>query len=119
MTYSTDFREKVLKVKEDEKLSFSGAAKRFGISRAAIFRWSKRIAAKKQRNKASQKIDQEALRRDIEKYPDSYSHERAKRLGVSASGIRYAKKLIGVSYKKNTKTSQSGCRKKIYVLPKD
>ena len=89
------------------------------ISRAAIFRWSKKIAAKKERNKPSQKIDQEALKRDIEEYPDSYSHERAERLGVSASGIRYAKKLLGVSYKKKLESSQSRSRKKIYVLPRN
>ncbi|MDX1917297.1 MAG: IS630 transposase-related protein [Rickettsiaceae bacterium] len=38
--------------------------------------------------------------RDIENYPDSYSYERARRLGCSASGIKHAKKRIGVAYKK-------------------
>lgn len=100
MTYSIDFRKKVLKVKKDEKLSFSEVAERFGISRAAVFRWSKKIVATKQRNKKPYKLDPEALKRDIEEYPDSYSRERAERLGISASGIRYAKKRLGVSYKK-------------------
>ncbi len=31
-----------------------------------------------------------ALQKDIEMYPDSYSWERAQRLGVSRSGIRDA-----------------------------
>lgn len=117
MTYSIDFRKKVLKVKKDENLSFSEAAKRFSISKAAIFRWSKKIEPQQHRNKPSQKIDPDVLKRDIEEYPDSYSRERAKRLGVSASGIRYAKKLLGVSYKKNPHSSQSRSRKKISVLP--
>ncbi len=42
-------------------------------------------------------MDNEALKKDIEEYPDSYSYERARRLGVSASGIKHAKKRIGVS----------------------
>ena len=119
MTYSIDFRKKVLKVKKDKKLSFSEVAERFGISRAAVFRWSKKIVATKQRNKEPYKLDRETLRRDIEEYPDSYSRERAERLGMSASGIRYAKKRLGISYKKNSKSSKSGSREKIYVLPTD
>lgn len=56
------------------------------------------------------------MRKDIKDYPDSYSYERAQRLGVSASDIKHAKKRLGISYKKNTKSSESGHRKKIYVL---
>ncbi|WP_075260362.1 IS630 transposase-related protein [Holospora undulata] len=33
-------------------------------------------------------------------YPDSYSYERAIRLGVSVSGIKHAKKRIEATYKK-------------------
>ena len=43
MTYSVHFRKTVLKTKEKEKLSFDAIAKKFNISRAAIFRWSKNI----------------------------------------------------------------------------
>ena len=42
----------------------------------------------------------EALKRDVEGYPDAYQFERAKRLGVSRQGIWYALKRLGVSYKK-------------------
>ena len=116
MTYSIDFRRKVLEIERKERISFVEIANRFDISRAAVFRWSKRIEAKKGRNKPWTKIDREALERDIEQHPDSYSYERARRLGGSPSGIRDAKKGLGVSYKKNSKSSQSGSRKKIYVL---
>ena len=64
-------------------------------------------------------MSKEGLMQDIKEYPDSYSHERALRLGISASGIRYAMKLLGISYKKNFQSSKGGSRKKIYVLPKD
>ena len=51
MTYPVSFRRKVLKTKEEEGLSFSGVAKKFNISKAAIFRWSQQIEPKKQRNR--------------------------------------------------------------------
>jgi hypothetical protein len=119
MTYSVDFRKKVLKIKDKESLSFDVAAKRFAISKAALFRWSKNIEPKKTRNKKATKIDMEALRKDIELYPDSYCYERAARLGASSTGIRDAQYRLGVTYKKNSKASESGSRKKAYILPRD
>ena len=119
MTYSVDFRKKVLKIKQEENLSFMEAAKRFGISKAALFRWSKKLESPNKRNRKWQKIDRDALKLDIEQNPDSYNYERAQRFGVIASGIIYAKKLLGVSYKKNSKSSEIGSQKKIYVLQKD
>lgn len=119
MTYSVDFRKKVLKIKGKQNLSFDAAAKRFGISKAALFRWSKKVEPQKNRNRKASKIDREILKKDIELYPDGYCYERATRLGVSASGIRDAQYRLGVSYKKNSKTSEGKSRKKIYLLPKD
>lgn len=119
MTYSVHFRKKVLKAKEKEKLSFDTVAKKFNISRAAIFRWSKNIKPQSTRDRKPTKIDMEWLERDIELHPGSYCYERAIRLGVSPSGIRDAKKRLGVTYKKNSKASEGEFRKKVYLLPKD
>lgn len=119
MTYSVHFRKKVLAIKDKEKLSFDAIAKKFNISRAAIFRWTKNIEPQKNRDRKPTKIDIEVLRRDIELYPDSYCYERAARLGVSSAGIRKAKKRLGVTYKKNLETPESGSRTKVYVLPGD
>lgn len=118
MTYSIQFRKKVLKLQSGGE-SFIKLSKRFKISTTTISRWKKELNPKPGRDKRPIKIDNEVLRKDIEDYPDSYSYERARRLGVSASGIKHAKKRIGVTYKKNTKSSESGSRKKIYILPKD
>lgn len=117
MTYSLDFRKKVLNTKANQGLSYEEVAARFCISKSAVFRWSRNLEGINKRNKPWKKLDQEKLRNDIEQYPDSYSYERAKRLGVSASGIRYAKQRLGVSYKKNSKSSKGGSRQKIYILP--
>ena len=83
MTYSRDFREKVLFIKEKENLSFAKTAKRFGVGKESIVRWAKNIESKNTRNKPTIKIDMEALQKDIEVYPDAYQYERAKRFSVS------------------------------------
>ena len=119
MTYPISFRKKVLNIKKKEKLSFAAIAERFILSKTTVFKWSQNLEPKRTRNKKATKINMELLKQDIEQYPDSYCYERAKRLGVSASGIRDAKYRLGVTYKKNTKTSESGFRKKIYVLPEN
>lgn len=119
MTYPVSFRRKVLKIKEKEGLSFSEVAKKFNISKAAIFRWSQQIEPKKQRNRKWTKIDAEVLKNDIAQHPDSYYYERAKRLGYSLTGTRDAMYRLGISYKKNSKSSQGGSRKKIYILRKN
>lgn len=117
MTYPLQFRKKILKIKEEEGLSFERVSKRFGISKAAIFRWSQKIEPQKHRQRKWSKIDPNALRQDIKEYPDSYCYERAARLGVSSTGIRDAQYRLGVSYKKKPISSQVGYRKKVYVLP--
>jgi transposase len=119
MTYSLDFRKKVLKTKTKHGLSFKKVAARFCISKSAVVRWSKNLEGVNKRNKPWTKLDKEKLKIDIEEFPDSYSYERAKRLGVSASGIRYAKQRLGVTYKKNSQSSEGGSREKVYVLPKN
>lgn len=109
MTYSTDFRQKVLLLKEQEKLNFAEAALRFGVSKASIVRWSNRLELKRTREKPWTKIDREKLLKDIEVYPDAYQYERALRLAVSRRGIGDALKRLGVSRKKNTVASESKC----------
>lgn len=117
MTYSLDFRQKVLRVRAKEKLTFIETAKRFDIGLASLVRWSKDIVPQKTRNKPATKIDMEALKKDIEAYPDAYQYERAERLGVSKVGIWYALKRLKVTYKKNSRAPQSGSRKTICILP--
>jgi transposase len=118
MTYSVQFRKKVLKLEELGE-SFINLSKRFKISITTITRWKKQFIPKDTRNKQPVKIKEDSLKKDVEQYPNSFSYERAKRLGVSASGIKYAMKRLKISYKKKPKSSKSGSRKKIYILPKD
>lgn len=107
MTYSVDFRRKVLEIKERESLSIEEAAVRFGVGQASIFRWTKRLEPRRTRNRPSVKIDRDQLVRDVEKHPDAYQHERAERLGCSQRGISDALKRLGISRKKNVSAPES------------
>ena len=117
MTYSLDFRIKVLSVKKKEQLSFMKAAQRFDVGVASVVRWSKRLVPQVTRNKPATKIDMSALKEDIKKHPDAYQYERAQRLGVSSSGIWKALKRLNVTYKKNPLAPKSGSRKTLCLLP--
>jgi transposase len=107
MTYSIDFRRKILEIREAEKLSLDECSKRFKVGRATIFRWTKRIHPKLTRNKPATKLDMKKLKEDIEKYSDAYLSERAKRLGVCISCIWYALKRLAITYKKNSAASET------------
>lgn len=94
MTYQILFRKKVLKIKAKENLSFVEVAKKFNLSKTTIFEWSKKLSPQKNRTKKPTEIDDDILKKDIEQYTDSYCHERAERLEVSATGIRDARSIV-------------------------
>ena len=79
MTYSRDFREKVLKTREEEDLTIQEVSCRFGVDKSTIQHQLIKIEAKTKRHKPATKIDMDALRRDVEKYPDAYRRERAEK----------------------------------------
>ena len=119
MSYSLDFRKQVLRIREKEGLSLENVAERFGIGIATVFRWTKKLEPQKTRSRPSLKIDLEALKRDIEAYPDAYQYERAERFGVTQMGIWHALRRLNVTYKKSPKTPKSGSRKTLCILPTD
>lgn len=119
MTYSTDFRQKVLAIKAQEGLTQAEAATRFGIGVANLTRWNRCLEAGRTRAKPATKIDMEALAQDVKTYPDAYQYERAARLGVSQRAVGYALKRLGVSYKKNTGASESGRKRTAHLSGQD
>jgi transposase len=116
MTYSRDFRRQVLAIRDKENLSMALVAKHFGVSLKSVLRWSKNIEAKTTRHKPATKIDMEALKMDVKTYPDALQSERGQRLGVSEGCVFHALKRLGVSYKKNPQSPQSGQRKTLCIL---
>lgn len=111
MTYSIDFRSKVLAVREKEDLTIAEVAGRFCVGVATVVRWLQRLEPQRTRYKPATKIDRIALARDVREYPDAYQSERAQRLGVSEKGIGHALRRMNITYKKNTSASQGGCRR--------
>ena len=107
MSYSIDFRKKVLEIKASENLTFKETSKRFGIGSQTVFRWTKKLKPCTKRNKPTTKINMEALKQDLVNNADSYLYERAKRLNVSESCVFFAIRRLGVSYKKNSSSSKS------------
>ena len=101
MSYSLDFRKRVLKIRAEEGLSIEDVAKRFGVGKASVMRWLVEIEPKKHRNKPATKINMDLLREDVINFPDSFQYERAERFGASKSGIGLALLRLKVSYKKN------------------
>ena len=119
MTYSLDFRRKIFALKAQKGLTFLETSRLFNVSMATLFRWCLKIEPQLTRNKPATKINMEALKKDVEDYPDAYQYERAKRLHVAQRTIGFALKRLGVTYKKNPTASQSGSRKTLCFLPKD
>ena len=115
MTYSIDFRKKVLTIRAREQMSFESVSKRFGVGKNTVFVWSKNIFPLKNRNRVPTKIAIDKLKEDVLQYSDSYQYARAERLGVSKSGIQKALKRLDITYKKSFKTSKGKRRREIRI----
>jgi transposase len=115
MTYSLDFRLKVLSVRAADNLTIAAVSTRFGVGVATVTRWLKRVDPYQTRIKPATKVDRIALAEDVRLYPDSYQFERAKRLDVSESGICHALRRMNITFKKNTESSTSRRRKKTFI----
>lgn len=107
MSYSLDFRKRVMKIKEEKNLTFEKTSKRFGVGIRSLFRWQKEIEPKLTRNKPATKVDMEGLKNDVKKNPDAYLSERAERFGVSVTGVFYALRRLHITYKKNSVSPKS------------
>ncbi|MGG2142544.1 IS630 transposase-related protein [Symbiopectobacterium sp. RP] len=99
MSYSIDFRRKVISTREEEGLSIQETAKQFRIGPASVLRWINQIASKASTTR-QRKIDKSELIKDVEPYPDAYQKERAERFGVCQKAIWQALKKLGLTYKK-------------------
>ena len=106
MTYSLPFRQKVFSTKEKFHLTFEQTSQRFDVLIRTLFRWQRKMAPCMTRDKPATRLDMAQLAKDVERVPDAYQWERAKRLGVAQRTIGYGLQRLKVSYKKNAQTSQ-------------
>ena len=110
MAYDKIFRKKVVEIKEKEGLSVQEVGQRFGISSRSVFRWKYKAEPCQTRSKRATKIDMEALKKDVEMYPDGYLKERSKRLHVSESCVFYALRRLKITCKKKRLFTQKGTK---------
>ena len=106
MTYSIDYRKQVLSSIADG-MTIREAANFYQLSTSSIHSWQQSLVPKTTRNKAPTKIPDDALIEDVKRYPDDYNYERARRLNCSKTGIFNALKRLGISQKKDLRTSKS------------
>ena len=118
MAYSEDFRKKVLEVMNFEALTIASTARRFKINRKTLEAWIVSIVRKPHSNRY-RKLCLEALKEDVEKYPDAYQYERAQRLGVKQNTICYGLERLKISYKKKPYTPAGGRGKAYFISGKD
>ena len=119
MTYSSDFRRKVLSVRQSEGLTISEVSARFCVGIASVVRWLKKPEPQLTRNKPPTRISTAALEQDIAEFPDAYQYERARRLGVSTKGIGHALRRLGVTFKKNSTTPEGRRRRTASIQAKN
>ncbi|MDV4339774.1 IS630 transposase-related protein [Acinetobacter baumannii] len=100
MSYPIHFRKKIL-AKLEEGQSIRAVAQHFEINKNTIVEWKKRIEIKRTRPRKPSKVDDDALRADVEQYPDDYQYERAARFGCGNSTIGDALKRLNITVKKD------------------
>lgn len=83
-----------------KEYSILAVATQFEIDKNTIVKWKKRIEIKRTRPRKPSKIDDDALRADVEKYPDDYQYERAARFDCGVSSIGDALRRLGITVKK-------------------
>jgi len=99
MTYPVHFRKKVL-AKLESGMSFRDIADKYDLSPTTIQKWKKKLEPKPDCVRQAFKINDQALRNDIEKYPYDTQRQRAERFNCSVAGISKAMKRLGLRTRK-------------------
>ena len=69
MTYSLDFRQKVMDYKTKKGLTFEQTSHHFDIGIRTLFRWSSSLSPCNKRQKPATKMDMDALKHDVKIVP--------------------------------------------------
>ena len=113
MTYSVDLRAKVVAFVRGGG-SKSEAARRFGVSRVAVYDWLERedLAPRQRGVSRIRKLDRVALLKDVNAHPERLLKERAALFGVKPSSMCVALKKLRMSRKKNVPIFSGNIRKR-------
>jgi transposase len=98
-------KRRIQAVKYGENHTQAETAEGFGVSVSAVKEWQKMMRetgdlGNKPQKRRGQKIKEEALRADEEKYPDDFNSERAVGFGRTGEAKRLALKRHKVTRKK-------------------
>jgi len=112
MTYSVDFREKVVAFVQNGG-GQAEAARRFDISLWCVRDWLARqdLQAQQQGVPRRRKLDKEALRAHVRDCPDALIRERAVHFGVYPNAISVALKAMKLTHKKRRSNTKNAIRK--------
>jgi transposase len=101
MTYSLDLRERVVRYVNNGG-SKASAARKFEVSIWCVNDWCCRENLEpKKHGRRQRKLDREALKKDVRRYPDKLLRERAATFDVCISTIVYALSQMNITHKKN------------------
>lgn len=108
MAYSLDLRCRVVDYVCNGGRK-SDAHRLFGVSLWCVNDWCAREDLNPQSPKGRpRKLDWEALKTDIEQYPDKLLRERANEFGVRTNAIWYACRRLNITHKKNFSIQRKG-----------
>ncbi len=113
MAYSSDLRTRVLQFIENGG-SKTEAAKRFKVSRTAIYRWlndKDPFTPGKPGPRKPRLLDPTALSEHVKAHPDQTLKERAQHFGVSPACVGYGLKRLGYTRKKKRLDIRSNVQK--------
>jgi transposase len=113
MRYSSDLRKKVIEAVDSKEFTKLNISKIFNVCRSTIDSWILLVktgglySVTPTTNIHSRKLDLEELKNQLKLNPDIYQYELAKKLNVSQNAVFYNMKKLGISRKKNKKTSEN------------
>ena len=112
MTYSVDFRKKVVRFVHDGG-GQAEAARHFEISLWCVRDWLARKDLQPQQKGVPRrrKLDKEALRAHVRDYPDALLRERATHFGVRINAIDVAMKSMKLTRKKRRSNTKNVIRR--------
>lgn len=96
MTYPIHFRKKVL-AKLEQGMSIRDLADKYDLSPTTIQQWKKKLEPKVNVARKPFKIEEQAFRQDIERYPNDYHIQRAERFNCTVAAISKAFKRYAIS----------------------
>lgn len=99
MTYPVHFRKKVLS-KLDEGMSIRELADKYDLSPTTIQKWKKKLEPKPDCVRQPYKIQDQALREDVERFPNDYHTQRAVRFNCTSAAISKALKRLNIKIKR-------------------